>query len=132
MVFLRPRHELTGAYDVPKSVTFRLSAIIQFPIIIPTTVAHIKHKFDSWRCLIKLHVEFEYASGPMIFVIVIPLNLKKNMGNSLSDHYHINRCTYFNSNLIYGYVITKYTGQVWIWSRSDDFWEFCLLNFIEN
>lgn len=75
MVFLRPRHELTGAYDVPKSVIFRLSAIIQFPIIIPTTVAHIKHKFDSWRCLIKLHVEFEFASGPMIFVRVIPLNV---------------------------------------------------------
>lgn len=112
MVFLRPRHELTGAYDVPKSVIFRLSAIIQFPIIIPTTVAHIKHKFDSWRCLIKLHVEFEYASGPMIFVRVIPLNLGKKNGKFTLRPLSHQPLHIFQLKFDIWICHKKYTGQV--------------------
>lgn len=57
--------------------SFCHSIIIYFPIIMSTTIIHMKFKYNILMYLINIQAEFEFSFGLMIFDKVMHLELKR-------------------------------------------------------
>lgn len=97
-IFLCPCHEMAGSYSVTLFRHFVLLSFCHHSLsnhYINNLCMH-QLKFDIWMYLINIKAEFKVGFGPMIVDRLMPLELEKKMGNSLSDHYLNNCCTRLN------------------------------------